>query len=145
MANDWDNFDIPEEIEIDSNNNLWFLRNFSMSENILQSNKGSVKLADKAAFNLSSRSCGSDKNIFNAKKNLSGINRWKKKYSKFAKNRKNWSSIVTKRNKMTRNDVVLASRNKIRNRSDSVSPCSSDSQKNYKSSNLNIWFKNNMN
>lgn len=145
MANDSDNFDIPDEIETFSSNKFCYLRNFSMSDNILQSNKGSVKLEDKEAFNLSSRSCSLSLNARREQKSTLGVTRSKKKYSKFMGNKKNWNSIVTKRNTIFKNEVLIASRSILRNRQGSVSSNSPISQNEFfKSNNLSLLVNNNI-
>ena len=91
----------------------------------MQSNKGSVKSEDKEAFNISERSYNSVQLVPNLKeKELVQSQRKSKFVRKWRNNKK---SKIIKRNTITQNVVIIASRSKLRERSDSVSLYSSNS------------------
>lgn len=95
-----------------------------MSNNVLQANKGSVKSEDREAFNLSERSYNSVLLVPKLKEKIDTSR--KKRLSKFTqRSRIRTRSIMTKKNTIANKAVVIASRSKLRDQSESNSLYSS--------------------
>lgn len=97
-----------------------------MTNNVLQSNKGSVKSEDREAFNLSERAYNSMLLVPKIQEKMLVSRR--RRCSKFTrKSRNNARSIISKRNTISKRGVVIASRSILRDRSESNSLYSSNS------------------